>query len=291
MAVPEPQLEIWSHQGAITTAKATADSIKTALNNYNTWPEGIKFEVYLQGSYKNDTNIRGDMDVDVIVQLNTTFYSNLNEVQKKILGIVPAIYGWNEFRNDVLKALRDYYGFNGVSEGNKSLKIKGENNRLPADVVVCVQYLKYYKLQSKAFIEGMCFWAKNDNRQIINYPKIHYDNGILKHKNTNQWYKPTVRMFKNIRNYLEENYYIKKDLAPSYFIECMLYNVPDSEFGGSYQDTFYNIVNWLSQSNLDNFICQNEQLNLFGTTQEQWGINQAKEFIKDVIYLWNNWGN
>jgi len=288
MAIPESQLKIWSHQGAITMAKTTADSIKNALNTYDDWPEGAKFEVYLQGSYKNDTNIRGDMDVDIVVQLNSSFCSNLNEQEKNFLGIIPARYGWSEFRNDVLKALRDYYGFNNVSEGNKSIKIKSGSNRLPADVVVCVQYRKY-NLQLNDFIEGMCFWSRNDNRQIINYPKIHYDNGVSKHQNSNGWYKPLVRMFKNMRGYLEDNYYMNKDLVPSYFLECMLYNVPNSKFGTSYQNTFCNVVNWLGKANLDDFVCQNEQLNLFGSTPEQWNTNQAKEFIKNLILLWDNW--
>ncbi|HOK94963.1 MAG TPA: nucleotidyltransferase [Anaerohalosphaeraceae bacterium] len=78
MAIPESQLETWAKQGAITTAKSTADSVKNALNSYNNWPNGIDFEVYLQGSYKNDTNIRGDSDVDIVAQLNSTFYSNLS---------------------------------------------------------------------------------------------------------------------------------------------------------------------------------------------------------------------
>ncbi|MCI4441865.1 MAG: nucleotidyltransferase [Lentimicrobium sp.] len=289
MAIPESQLKTWSHQGAITTAKATADSIKNALNTYYNWPEGIKFETYLQGSYKNDTNIRGDMDVDVVVQLNTTFCSNLNEEQKTILGITPAGYKWKDFRDDVFQALKDYYDSTDITEGNKSIKVKGSNNRLPADVVVCIQYRKYYKLEPNAYIEGMCFWSKNDNRQIINYPKIHYDNGVSKHQNSNNWYKPTVRTFKNIRNYLHDNYYISKDLVPSYFLECMLYNVPTSKFGVSYQETFCNVVNWLAKANLDDFICQNEQLKLFGPTPEQWNINQAKDFIKKIISLWNNW--
>src|SRR5574340_777580 len=99
MPIPESQLETWSHQGAITTAKTTADSIKNALNDYE-WPEKIDFEVYLQGSYKNDTNIRGDSDVDVVAQLNSTFYNNLNEEQKKILELTPASYGWPSFKRD-----------------------------------------------------------------------------------------------------------------------------------------------------------------------------------------------
>jgi len=79
MAILESQLERWAHQGAVATAKLTADSIRNALKSYNYWPAGIDFEVYLQGSYKNSTNIRGDSDVDVVVQLNSSFYSNLTE--------------------------------------------------------------------------------------------------------------------------------------------------------------------------------------------------------------------
>lgn len=283
MAISESQLEAWSHQGAVTTSKATADSIKNALNAYNNWPEGIDFEVYLQGSYKNDTNIRGDSDVDVVAQLNSTFYSNLSEDQKRTLGLSPASYSWSNFRSDVLKVLKDYYGQSQITEGNKSIKIKANNGRLPADVVVCSQYRRYKTVSSDDFVEGMCFWTRNDDRQVINYPKVHYDNGVSKHQNSSKWYKPVVRLFKNSRGN------ISGDATPSYFLECMLYNVPNSKFGTSYQDTFCNVVNWLNEINLDNFICQNGQLILFGSTQEQWNTNQAKAFIKNLISLWNNW--
>ncbi len=289
MAIPESQLEIWSHQGAVTTAKLTADSIRNALNIYNYWPEGVDFEVYLQGSYKNDTNIRGDMDVDVVVQLSSTFYSNLSEDQKRILGIIPASYGWSNFRTDVLQALKNYYGQSQITEGNKSIKIRASTGRLPADVVVCCQYIKYRTVSNYDYIEGMCFWTRNDNRQVINYPKLHYDNGVSKHQNTDDWYKRIVRMFKNIRNYLIDGYKIPENLVPSYFLECMLYNVPNDKFGPTYPDTFCNVVNWLNKVNLDNFVCQNEQLKLFGTTPEQWDTDKANTFIQNLSWLWNNW--
>lgn len=283
MAIPESQLETWSHQGAVATAKATADSVKNALNACDSWPDGIDFEVYLQGSYKNDTNIRGDSDVDVVTQLNTSFYSNLSEDQKRILGITPVSYGWSNFRADVLEALRDYYGQDQIIEGNKSLKVKAGNSRLPVDVVVCSQYRRYKSVSNYDYIEGMCFWSRNDSRQIINYPKIYYDNGVSKHQNSDQWYKPIVRLFKNSRSY------ISGDSTPSYFLECMLYNVLDSNFGTNYQDTFCSIVNWLNKADLDSFICQNGQLKLFGMTPEQWDTTQAQEFINNLISLWNNW--
>ena len=72
MSIPESQLETWSHQGAITTAKATHESIGKALDSSEKLSQ-VKPEVYLQGSYRNSTNIRGDSDVDIVVQLNSTF--------------------------------------------------------------------------------------------------------------------------------------------------------------------------------------------------------------------------
>jgi len=285
MAIPESQLQIWSHQGAVTTAKATADSIKNALDSYNNWPAGIDFEVYLQGSYKNDTNIRGDSDVDVVVQFNSTFYSNLSEDQKRILGLTPASYSLSGFRADVLKALRNYYEQGEIAEGNKSIKITENNGRLPADVIVCSQYRRYKTVNSYDYIEGMCFWSRNDNRQIINYPKFHYDKGVVKHQSSSRWYKSSVRMFKNIRNS------IHGDSTPSYFLECMLYNVPNDKFGTSYSDTFCNVVNWLNGADLSDFVCQNCQLSLCGSSQEQWDTTQAGQFIRNLISLWNNWSN
>ncbi len=289
MAIPESQLETWSHQGAVKTAKATADSIKYAVSVYDDWPEDIRFEVYLQGSYKNATNIRGDSDVDVVVQLNSTFYSNLSEEEKRQLGLIPADYGWSEFRKDILRALRSYYGSSLVAEGNKSIKIKADSGRLPADVVVCAQYRKYHELGHYAYVEGMCFWTRDDNRQVINYPKKHYENGVDKNRNTDGWYKPSVRMFKNIRTFLIDKGIILSNTAPSYFLECLIYNIPNDKFGSGYQDTFVNIVNFLYSSDLNDFVCQNEQLMLFGLTPEQWSINEANEFIAGLISLWNNW--
>ena len=283
MVIPESQLETWSHQGAVTTSKATADSIKNALNAYSDWPERIDFEAYLQGSYKNDTNIRGDSDVDVVAQLNSTFYNNLSEDQKRTLGLSPASYSWANFRAAVLKALKDYYGQSQITEGNKSIKIKANNGRLPADVIVCSQYRRYKTVSSYDYVDGVCLWTRNDDRQVINYPKVHYDNGVSKHQSSIKWYKPVVRLFKNSRGN------ISGDATPSYFLECLLYNVPNSKFGTSYQDTFCNVVNWLNEAALEGFVCQNGQLKLFGMTPEQWDINRAKEFIGNLISLWNNW--
>ncbi len=297
MAIPKEKLETWSKQGAVSTAKSTADSIRNALSNCGPWPSDIKYDLYLQGSYRNSTNIRGDSDVDVVIQLNSTnstnsiFYSNLSEDQKRILGITPASYNWEDFRSDVLTKLRKYYGSDQVDEGNKSLKVKASSGRLPADVVVCTQYRGYNSVSDYDYAEGMTFWTMSDARQIINFPKLHYENGVQKNQGTYELYKPIVRMLKNMRTSLVDSGSIESDLAPSYLLECMLYNVPGNKFSGNFQEAFCDIVNWLNEVSFDSFICQNKRLSLFGSTPEQWSQEKASLLVSSLIDYWNNWTN
>jgi len=288
MAIPEQQLETWSHQGATTTANATYESVKIALTLYE-WPSYVNYEVYLQGSYKNYTNIRGDSDVDIIIQLNSTFYHNLSTLQMMLLNIRTASYGWNEFRADVLRRIIHYYGSNMVTEGNKSIKVNRDSGRLAADIVVSAKYIRYDNLTQSA--EGLTFWTLNEGRQIINYPKIHYTNGVLKNNifNTNGNFKPTVRIFKNARTYLINQNEIFPTLAPSYFLECLIYNIPNSMFESNFQSRYSGIIDWLSVANLIYFVCQNGQMLLFGKTPEQWTITDAQTLIQKFAELWRNY--
>jgi len=288
MPIPESQLETWSHQGAVTTAKQTHESIRVALKAYD-WPKEVRYEVYLQGSYKNDTNIRGDSDVDVVVQLNSTFFENLPVNLKRQFGFRDASYRWEEFRSDVLTALLNHYGPGRVREGRKSLKV--QTPYLPADVVVSVQYHKYPEppRSKDNFVEGMAFWVRSEGRWVINYPKIHYENGVKKNEKTNKRYKPTVRMFKNARTYLVDRGVIPPDLAPSYFLECLLYNVPNDKFGPNLQSTFREVIVWLQKTDFGRFVCQNEQLLLFGSSPEQWSEDSADRFLEAMVTLWNDW--
>ena len=68
----------------MTSSAVTYTSIKAALDAH-TWPDGMKYEPYLQGSYANFTNIRGNSDVDIVVELISVAYSDLTEAQKNAL--------------------------------------------------------------------------------------------------------------------------------------------------------------------------------------------------------------
>lgn len=130
---------------------------------------------------------------------------------------------------------------------------------------------------------------KSRDRWIINYPKQHDKNGTLKSKNTNGNYYPAVRIFKNIKSQLIDKNVVSKEEVPSYFIECLLYNVPDSNFDSTHQKTIYNILLYLNQQEIKNFKCQNGITSLFGDSSDQWSTTNANKSISGAIDVWNKW--
>jgi hypothetical protein len=295
MAIPESQLTTWSKQGAITTAKSTHEAVERVLRGHG---PSVDYEVFLQGSYRNSTNIYGDSDVDVVTQLKSTFQPDLSALDSNQQAAfhraypTSASYQWKHFRGDVLAALSTGFGSTTVSEGKKCLKVASGNGRLPCDVVPCMQYRHYTSFTGvglEQFIPGIIFWSQPDDRQIVNFPKPHYDNGVTKHQNTSKWFKPVVRMLKNARNAAVRKGYLADGTAPSYFEECFVYNAPASAFGGSYVDSFCNVVNWWANNDLTYLHCQNEVTLLFGNTPEQWSEPSAKQLITGLTSLWNNW--
>ena len=128
-----------------------------------------------------------------------------------------------------------------------------------------------------------------DKHWVVNFPRLHHDNGASKGNRTRDRYKRTVRMFKSARNHLEATGQIISGLAPSYFLECLLYNAPDSAYQARFQDTYCSIVNWMNQAKLESMLCQNGQLYLFGQAEEQWSAENAKTLAAKLVNLWNNW--
>ena len=65
---------------------------------------------------------------------------------------------------------------------------------------------------------------------MVSYPQLHHERGLAKEEATSRRFRRTIRMFKAARNRLVDNGALDKDDAPSYFIECLLHNVPDHLF-------------------------------------------------------------
>jgi len=302
VAIPNSQLETWSNQGATATPKALRERIEGVLRGeYSLITNKNSLSIYLQGSYRNSTNIYGNSDVDIIVETSNVFYgdaSGLSDEKKQIYDSLrsPSQYTWAIYKKEVLDTLIIFFGEDNVEIGNKSIKIN--TGDYEADVVPCIQYRKYidygYSQDSQKYIEGMKFFTTKENREVINYPKRHYSFGTEKNQQTREMYKKTVRVFKNIKIRLVNSGKIEKGNAPSYFVENILYNVPNEQYvNNNFSQTVLNILKWLgdNRNNMSTFICQNQIIYLFGTAEEQWEQDNARKFINECIILWNEWGN
>ena len=127
--------------------------------------------------------------------------------------------------------------------------------------------------------------------EIVNYPKQHSENMTRKHQATGEWLKPTVRIFKNMRNRLIRDGKIKSGVAPSYFIEGMLYNVPASEFGVSYVNTVDKCWGWLnSPPDAGALMCANGIHPLIrDNSHTSWPIQGYLDFLAETQKLWLQW--
>jgi hypothetical protein len=96
-------------------------------------------------------------------------------------------------------------------------------------------------------------------------------------------------MFKNARTRLITDGVITREIAPSYFVECLIYNAPDPLFVAGRQAAMRGVLEWLIGNPLPPMVCQNGLVPLFGQTPEQWTIQNATNFLNALVHLWNSW--
>jgi hypothetical protein len=295
MAIPEAQLETWSHQGPTAQFTSTYDSIQTALYDVNSPYAARSFSVFLQGSYKNDTNVYGDSDVDIVICTDSIYYADtdklsLEDKQRYEGGFVRAEYHLSDFKNDVVAWLQKKYP-NAVTVGNKAVYIKGSGARRDADVVVAAELRRYYAYPATGqprFETGICFFT-GDGTRIDNFPKQHSDHCTSKNQAT-PWFKRTVRTYKNLRNKMIVDGNIADGLAPSYFIEGLLYNAPIDRFGGSHSANFNDTLNWLFQADRREFVCTNGLFYLcHPTSPVTWRADNCTAFLNSCVNKRDNW--
>lgn len=297
MAIPESQLETWSHQGSVTQSSTTYTTVKRALEADNTGYADKSFKVFLQGSYGNDTNIYAESDVDVVIRLDATFHYDLSALTPAEAAAFEttypgaAVYRYSDFKAHVVAALQNSFGAAAVNPDKRAIKIKANGGRRSTDVVVATEFRRYYSagLLGPLYESGICFYTSSGER-IVNYPKQHSENCTAKHQATNGWFKPMVRILKNMRGRLVENGSIEGKTAPSYFIEGLAYNVPDDKFGKSYGNTFVAAMNWILQAEHKGFVCANRESYLVrDSVATCWPCNNCNAFVRSVVALWNDW--
>lgn len=300
MGIPEAQLERWANLGVQESAQRTHHSVRAALGQPGCFPSHVVRTEYLQGSYRNHTNTRGSSDVDLVVQLNSVYRYDTSALSfsdqiRYEAYVRQSVYVWPDFYTHVYQGLVRAYGSQAVKPGRKAIKVVTPH--LPADVVVCMEYRYYLRYtspsESSDYVAGMTFYVPDEDRWVINFPKQHYENGNCKQQETGELFRSTVRMIKNARNCLLDARMLAEGDVPSYFIECLLYNIPSALYSDSRQLTYLEIAAWIyeqSDAALEALYCQNGLTKLFGPLPEQWGIASARALARGMLEVWRRWG-
>lgn len=301
MPIPESKFDDWKGTGADNGSADARRTIKRILEMDRSPVEQSdgSYEVRLQGSYKNSTHTYGSSDVDIIAKLTSAWgrdLSELNADEKERYHsdhTSPPDYGYSDFQADVWQWLSTK--FDGISRGSKAIKIDSDrSSRLSVDVdiVPCCEYRVYHSYPAFGdpnFDSGMYFRTTTGGTRIINYPGIHYGNGCDMHSN----YKETVRIFKNARDFYNESWNSWRSIdAPSYFIECLIYNVPERILKrSSRSDRFKEALDYFQadSTDLESFDQVSEMEPLFGENDTQWDKQSAETMLHRLEEMWDDW--
>jgi hypothetical protein len=297
MVIAEDQLETWANLPSSKQFTDTYASIKSVLESARAPYHGKRnFKVHLQGSYRNDTNVYGSGDVDIVACTSDTFGYNLNDLPQAQLDLYrsstsPDVQSaCDPFRQELFSWLGAYYGYGEVDPGKKAIVLKGNGTRRKSDILACTEYRHYYRYAfagDQSFHPGIRF-CTTDGQWIVNYPKQHYNNCAAKNGDTSEWFKPTARILKNMRNRMINNGVINADLVSSYYIEGMLCNVPNPSFGVTFQSTVANCLNHLRNARESDLMCANNLRPLVRDGRpDSLPTANFNTFITQAIEFWN----
>jgi predicted nucleotidyltransferase len=265
--------------------KNTEKAIKNAIQKDDKLSQ-MEISIFAQGSYKSRTNVRQDSDVDVCVRLNSTFFIHYPEgkTDEDFRNIEGSI-SFPEFKNLVEAALKNYFGRDEVTRGNKAFDIHSNSYRVDADVVPAFAYRYYDGDGEDNYIKpvGIGFLTDKGVR-INNWPKQAYENGISKQSNTGERYKKMVRIMKKMRNKMQEDNIISALDVPSFLIESVVWNVPDNGFNHEdyYDDVKYVVANCFNNTIKDEDckeMCEVNDIKYLFHSSQPWTRAQAHSFF------------
>jgi hypothetical protein len=244
-------------------------------------------QVFPQGSYCNNTNVRLESDVDICVRCTDVFCFDLEGgLTREGAGIEDATYTYTEFKADVERALVAHFGQRSVTRGNKAFDVHENTYRIDADVVACFEHRRYtgHVVNGQHSYHSGTEFRSDDGGRVINWPHQNHENGIAKNDRTGRRFKGIVKVLKSLAcEMVEEGIEAAKPI-PSYLCECMVWNVPDEGFNHSMytDDVRYTLAHLFNETRFEQTCSEWGELNelkyLFRWGQP-WTRQQAHAFI------------
>ena len=292
MKYTEDALQAWTSPLSQSEEQRVSNTVQMVKNAIDTFDKllNCSMEVFAQGSYANNTNVRQNSDVDICVMLTSTvFCKYVDGKTDSDYGLSPGLVSYSDYRAYIIEALRYKFGNNAVTIKNKCLNIGANSYHVDADVVPAFQYRDYKIIGSTdrtKYVEGIKYFAQ-DGTVVINYPKDHIENGKQKNNRTNYEYKKLVRIMKHVLNDMVSAGKADGDKITSFLIECLVWNVPNERITGNstWAATVKSAIAYLWNAIKDDKHTKwgevSERLYLFHSGRK-WTDLETKNFLSDM---------
>ena len=263
-----------------------SESFSYALDLHQQYT-GKKITLLVQGSYANKTNIPAESDVDVAVILESSFTTRYREgVTDNNYGFSDGTFSVYDLKDEVLKALNQHFGYQGVERHDKSIKVTGNTYRVDADVVPAYRYRDYtndFDNDPDNFVGGIEI-RPDSGGKIINFPEQHIKLGIAKNKATKYNFKKCVRIIKHLKDDMKNCGYTIPSNISSFGLESLLWNVDVSaytKYSTILRYTFDEVITFLKNdfANFGNYTEVNGIKALFSDTSIKL---EYQKFVTDL---------
>lgn len=266
----ESQFREWAKPPGVTEQTRCDNAIKAIRNAIKASPalQNRNITVFSQGSYRNNTNVRKDSDVDVgILCTNTFFYDLPENTTRETFGIIPATYHYEQYKKEIEEALVQYFSRSAVKRGNKAFDIHETSYHVEADVAAFFEHRRY---ASAGNCQTGVELQADDNNRVINWPEQHYTNGCRKNTETGTRFKSIVRVLKSLSNEMTDKGILAANL-PGFLMECLVWNVPNEHFQHyTYEDDVRSALAFLFNNTRSHESCK------------EWGE------VSELIYLFHS---
>ncbi len=230
----ESVFRTWS-QGPSSTEQERAENAERQIRQAIQDSDKLKnrnIRVFTQGSYKNRVNVRRDSDVDIGVLCFDSYfpeYADDNVKAQLAESFTPAIYEYATFKSELEEALVARFGRVAVTRGSKAFDIKANSYRVESDVCAFFEHRRYTSIAY--YLSGVEMIPDDFSPpRIKNWPEQHYNNGVTKNEQTTRRYKRVVRVLKSLSNEMANNGIRSAKNAPSFLIECLVFNAHNECF-------------------------------------------------------------
>jgi hypothetical protein len=186
------------------------------------------YATLLQGSYKNDTALWDMNDVDIVAVsknlVSTHFTGN------PVTNGVP----WTDIFTRIEQKLQADTRYQGKwTREDKCIRL---NTGVKIDIVPAVRI-------GEANTDPIAIYSFRASGERKNWPRGHYDAAAAKSGRTSGAFKQTVRTFKR----WARSWFPDRKIAPSYYLECLVYSQPDATFSGDLARDFVSIAQNIAQ--------------------------------------------